>query len=304
MSDELHSAKDIFNKDSESETTHEFAELKKNHEDVDDMNHTTEIESLLEQNKEKKDSHSNRTRSIPNQPTDDGIIEKLNDSKYLPEHGSSGGSDETTTNQEHPNVKSMVKTINEGSTKTPEPAKHNKIPLPAIESNIRPSPMSEKWKLMNPGLKYFIYIIVLVGLLGATAYITNAIVSKPEVCNGNHYTGPQNDPFFQAAFPKKESSVNMKCFLPFKGNYTVKTFFENGSKGSNVTKICSEVHKPLQYTLYCNRDDVTNCETAECSEECSKFNISLSEMHVILLQLDTSCLSLHGIIEIWNSTIK
>lgn len=30
----------------------------------------------------------------------------------------------------------------------------------------------------------------------------------------------------------------IKCFLPFKGDYTIETIFEGENKGSNVTKIC------------------------------------------------------------------
>ncbi|VDI72300.1 Hypothetical predicted protein [Mytilus galloprovincialis] len=325
MADKFDSAIVIFNKDSKSKTSHEFDELDDNHEDI---NHETE--SLLEQKKERTDL------PIPNQPLDDGIIEELNDSKYSQENGQSVFSDDTAANEKNTSVKSRVKIINGQSTTTPKPATPNKKPSPAnpVDSNNRPSDehdekvrtsMSEQWKLMSPRLKCCICIMIIsnvvVGLVGATAFImffTKECDKKPDayVCNGNnytcsqndgifnYYTGLQNDPFFQTAFPKKESAVNLICFLPFKGKYTLVTDFENGSKGSNVSKICSEANKTHQYKLYCNKDHVTECEIQKCSEECSKFNISLSEMHVIVIQLDTGCLSLNGKIAIWNSTIK
>lgn len=95
----------------------------------------------------------------------------------------------------------------------------------------------------------------------------------------------------------------IKYFLPFKGDYTIETIFEGENKGSNVTKICPGGKKTHHYKLYCNSDHKTGCYTSKCSVECNKFRISLSKMHMVLIDLDASCLSLNGRIEIWNSTM-
>ncbi|CAG2203153.1 unnamed protein product [Mytilus edulis] len=109
--------------------------------------------------------------------------------------------------------------------------------------------------------------------------------------------------FFGTAFPKKGSRVNIKCFLPFKGDYTIETIFEGENKGSNVTKICPGGNETHHYNLYCDSDHNTGCNPSKCSVECNKFRISLSKMHMVLIDLDDSCLSLNGRFAIWNSTM-
>lgn len=131
----------------------DHSESKRLHE-VED-NHRTEIDSLLEQNESKND------QSVVSYDT-----------------------------EKHTSVKNRVQIINAQLQTTAEPTTSNNLPLSAnqIDSNNRPSKekvrtsMSKKWKFINPRLKCFIRIliisIVVAGLVGATAFITQAFVKK------------------------------------------------------------------------------------------------------------------------------
>ncbi|CAC5392675.1 unnamed protein product [Mytilus coruscus] len=152
-----------------------------------------------------------------------------------------------------------------------------------------------------------INIILSVGIFILTAALIAVIVhftsKQQEIGEEKQLIGPQNDPFFTAAFPQKGSTVIIKCFLPFKGTYTLHTIFEKENKNSNITDICSTGDTKHHYKLYCNKDHRTGCKGTVCRNNCTKFDISLSEMHLILLELDDICLASNGRIEIWNSTI-
>ncbi|VDI72301.1 Hypothetical predicted protein [Mytilus galloprovincialis] len=153
-----------------------------------------------------------------------------------------------------------------------------------------------------------INIILAVGIVISTisliAVIENCHLKQHEVGEEKQFigNGPSNDPFFSAAFPQKGSTVNIKCFLPFKGIYSILTIFEKENENSNVS--ITRSGEKYHYKLYCDKDPRTGDDTAVCSYKCTKFDVSLSEMQLILLKLDDSCLALNGRIEIWNSTIK
>ncbi|XP_071153193.1 uncharacterized protein [Mytilus edulis] len=156
-------------------------------------------------------------------------------------HTIEANDDEHETNEENDEnrkltVAEMRDTFELDDKKAPaKPAK--------IDSN-RPSKsvceIERKYILLAGAILAVIFLSLIVGIL----YLTIELDPKNDNCklnelnHGELFSGHENDPFFGTVFPKKGSPLYIKCFLPFKGDYTIETIFEGENKGSNVTKIC------------------------------------------------------------------
>lgn len=70
------------------------------------------------------------------------------------------------------------------------------------------------------------------------------------------------------------------------------TIFEKENENSNVT--ITRSRENYHFKLYCDKDPRTGDDTPVCSYKCIKFDISLSEMQLILPKLDDSCLAMNG----------
>lgn len=127
-----------------------------------------------------------------------------------------------------------------------------------------------------------------------------------EMCDPN--TSPSNDPFCQFPFPCKNVSY-MKCFLPYKGKYTVHCVFDLHGQ-VEVTRICSINDTYYHYKLDCASSFGNNCNqvcsgncTLVCKDDCTQFSVTIPKSDILLLEIGDNCLHNDGYIEIWNATI-
>ncbi|CAC5365045.1 unnamed protein product [Mytilus coruscus] len=154
--------------------------------------------------------------------------------------------------------------------------------------------------------------VLLIVLLIVIGVITD---KKPNDNNSNCFqpkrdseriTRPNNDPICQFPFPCTNVSF-MKCFLPYKGQYTVNCVFDSPAQ---VTRICALNDTNYHYKLDCASSFGNNCNqvcsenyTLDCKDECTQVSITIHKSGILLLEIGDSCLPNDGYIEIWNAMI-
>lgn len=101
----------------------------------------------------------------------------------------------------------------------------------------------------------------------------------------------------------------MKCFLPYKGEYTIHCVFETHGKGE-VTRICSINDSDYHYKLDCAASFEKDCNhvcsgncTLVCKDDCSQYSLKIPKSGILLIEMGDSCLQIDGRIEIKNATI-
>ncbi|VDI78066.1 Hypothetical predicted protein [Mytilus galloprovincialis] len=155
--------------------------------------------------------------------------------------------------------------------------------------------------------------ILLVSLIISIAYPVNCD-AKDTNCNANatsanntphysnraenskmqEYNALHREPFCQFPFPRSQVSF-MKCFLPFKGEYTLKCDFHE------VKRVCSLNETEYHFKFDCAGTD-GNCSPV-CFENCTQYSITIPTPSILLLEISDSCIEEDGHIAIWNASI-
>ncbi|XP_071154294.1 uncharacterized protein [Mytilus edulis] len=154
--------------------------------------------------------------------------------------------------------------------------------------------------------------ILLVSLIISIAVLVNC-VTKDNNCNATNnthhlsnraecsqmheYNILHSEPFCQIPFPRSQVST-MKCFLPFKGEYTLKCDFHDGGE---VKRICSLNKTDYHFKFDCAGTD-GNCSPV-CFEHCTRYSITIPTPSILLIEISDSCKEKDGHIAIWNATI-